>query len=64
MSNRSLFDEVHDSIINGQRRQAYQQMLEIGQSDMPELLDYFAHDLQNPDLALDAAKTYFRNASR
>ena len=61
---RSQFDAVHDSIINGQRTQAYSQMKEIGMYDLPEMLEYFAEDLGNPELAIDAARTYFRLASR
>jgi len=61
---RKQFDEVYDSIVNGQRRQAYSQMRGIGVSDLPEMLDYFADELGRPELAIDAAKTYFRNAAR
>ena len=64
MTQRNQFDEVYNSIVNGQRRQAYSQMQEIGLADLPDMLDYFASELSNPELALDAAKTYFRNASR
>ncbi len=64
MSTRSQFDEVADSIRNGQRKQAYSQMLAIGCDDLPEMLEYFVSDLQDKDLAIDAAKSYFRLAAR
>ena len=64
MSLREQFDSVFGSITNGQRRQAYDQMQEIGEHDLPEMLDYFAEELNRPEMAIDAAKTYFRNNSR
>lgn len=64
MSMREQFDHVANSIRNGQRRQAFAQMQEIGTSDIPDLLDYFSQELMDQELALDAAKTYFRNVSR
>lgn len=64
MSTRAQFDEVADSLRNGQRKQAYRQMREIGLNYLPEMLDYFSADLADADLALTAAKTYFRNAAK
>ena len=61
---REQFDEVYNSITNGQRRQAFTQMKRIGEYDMPELLEYLADELENPEMALDAAITYFRLNSR
>ena len=61
---REQFDEVYNSITNGQRRQAFDQMKRIGEYDMPELLEYLADELENPEMALDAAITYFRLNSR
>ena len=63
-SQRSQFDAVYDSIINGQRRQAFNQMKKIGLSDLPDMLDYFVQELEQPEIAIDAAKTYFRNKAR
>lgn len=62
--NREQFDNVYNSIINGQRRQAVNQMDKIGMYDLPEMLDYFAEDLNQPEIAIDAAKSYFRIKSK
>ena len=64
MIKREQYDEVYNSIRNGQRQQAVKQMDEIGMSDLPGMLEYFADDLQDPALAIDAAKSYFRVKSR
>lgn len=60
MSLRTQFDEIHDSITNGQRRQAYSQMQALDAGELCEMLDYFSQELENQDLALDAAKTFIR----
>ena len=64
MSIRAQFDEVLDSLVNGQRTQAYDQMRAIGASDLPGMLEYFDWQLKRPDMAIDAAKTYFRHSAR
>jgi hypothetical protein len=51
------------SIRNGQRGQAFRQMREIEADDLAEMMDYFVNDLADAELALDAAKTYFRSIS-
>jgi hypothetical protein len=61
---RASFDEVHDSIHNGQFKQAVKQMDDIGMSDLPRMLDYFVEELNQPELAIKAAKSYFRNKAR
>lgn len=55
---RAKYDEVADSIRNGQRKQARDQMEFV--DDLAAMLDYFNHNLNDPGLAIDAAKTYFR----
>ncbi len=61
---RAQFDAVYNSLINGQREQAVEQMIKMGLHEIPEMLDYFSNSLCNRDLALDAAKSYFRITSR
>jgi len=61
---RHTYDKIYDSIINGQRRQAVQQAIEMGIDDIPEMLDYFAKDLDQPEIAIDFAKSYFRIEAR
>lgn len=57
---REQFDEIYNSITNGQRKQAYAQMLELSAYDRATMLDYFCNELNNPALAVDAVKTFFR----
>ena len=64
MSIRAQFDEIRDSLVNGQRTQAYNQMLVLGAAEMPAMLEYFHTELNSPDIALDAAKTYFYHSAR
>jgi hypothetical protein len=56
---QSMFDEIYDSIVNGQRAQAVRQMQAMGLHHMYAMLDYFTHDLDQPEMAIDAAKSYF-----
>lgn len=64
MSLRSQYDDIADSIRNGQRVQAYRQMLELDGSELANMLEYFECDLADPGLALDAARTFFRQRAR
>ena len=61
---REQFDQVYDSLVNGQRRQAVEQMEHMGLYNVPDMLEYFNSELNNPEIALDAAKSYFRINSR
>jgi len=55
------FDEIYNSIVNGQFTQAFEQMEELDAvSDLADMLDYFAIDLDNKERAIDAAKIYFK----
>ena len=58
------FDTIAYSIRNGQRKQAYKQMTEIISEDLCRMIDYFDDELCDPELALDAAKTFIRNIER
>lgn len=61
MNLRSQYDNIADSIRNGQRRQAYRQMVELDGDELANMLEYFERDLADPRLALDAARTFFRH---
>ena len=64
MTKREQFDTIYDSMVNGQRKQAISQAEEMGLDDIPELLDYFSDDLNQPEMAIDFAKSYFRIKAR
>lgn len=53
------FDTILESLVNGQNKQAVEQMTEMGLGKMPELMDYFAYDLEQPEMAVKAAKVFF-----
>ena len=38
--------------------------IELGASELPELLDYLSDELCRPEMAIDAAKTYFRSIAK
>ncbi len=60
MLKREQFDTIYDSIVNGQLEQAVNQMVDNDVSNMPDMLDYFAIELNQPEMAIKAAKLYFR----
>lgn len=60
MSMRTKFDEIYNSMVNGQRKQAIFQASDLDGYDTAELLDYIAKELNQPEVALDFAKSYFR----
>lgn len=60
MSLRSQFDEIVDSVRNGQRKQASRQASELDRYELCQLLDYAAKELQDTELAHDIAKTIIR----
>jgi len=53
------FDEIYDSLRNGQHRQMVAQMNELGMYEFPDLINYIAVDLNQPEEALDLVKNYF-----
>ena len=61
---REQFDTIYDSMINGQRKQAIGQACELGMYEFPELVDYLSEELNQPEVALDFCKSYFRIRSR
>ena len=64
LSMRAEFDEVYALMVNGQRRQTIEQTERFGLDEVPYMLDYFTNELNQPELAIDFAKTYFRIKSR
>lgn len=60
LSMRAEYDAVYSSMVNGQRKQAVSQATEFGLDEVPAMLDYFANELNQPELAIDFAKAFFR----
>jgi hypothetical protein len=56
-------DEIYASMVNGQRKQAYQQARELGVYEIPYVIDYITNALGRPAVALDLAKTCLRYLS-
>ena len=61
---RAQFDTIYDSMINGQRVQAVNQASELGAHVIPDLIDYLADELNQPETAIDFCKSYIRIKSR
>jgi len=61
---REQYDEIYNSMINGQRSQAVEQLITMGLDEAADVLDYFTNELNQPEVALDLAKSYFRKVSR
>lgn len=59
MASRADFDEIRDSIINGQKKQAFNQMAELNGHELAEMMDYFTLELYHCEMAVAAAKIYF-----
>lgn len=57
---REQFDEIYISFINGQHTQAVKQARKLDGYGTAVLLAYIATDLNQPDVAIDFAQTYFR----
>ena len=53
------FDEIRDSIINGQKKQAFEQMAALDGEELASMMDYFTLELYHCDMAVAAAKIYF-----
>lgn len=60
MTLREKFDDIFNSIMNGQLRQAGRQMDRLTGDERADLIDYFNDDLNDPDTAQRAAIIYFR----
>ncbi len=53
------FERINLSLINGNNKQAVEEMQDMGLYYMPELLDYIA-EFDSMESAIMAAKIYFR----
>ena len=60
MSLRAQFDEICDSVVNGQRNQAAEQASTLDAYEKCQLIDYVATERCDTELALDVAKTLIR----
>jgi len=56
---RDQFDEVYDSIVNGQMTQAVRQCERLCRYDRAELTEYIADELNQPEIAVNLMKAYF-----
>jgi hypothetical protein len=61
---REQYDNIYNSMINGQRKQAIEQLKTLGLDNAPDVIDYFTNDLNQPEIALDLAKSYFYITAR
>ena len=52
------FDEIRDSIINGQKKQAFEQMKKLNGEELARMMDYYTLELYHCQMAVDAAKIY------
>lgn len=61
---RELYDNIRDSFVNGQFSQAKRQMEELDGDSLAEMLNYFAFDLNDRDLAHKAAVSLAKSLGR
>lgn len=60
MSLQSNFDEICDSVINGQIKQAARLANQLDSDEKCQCIDYIYNELDNLPLAIDVAKTMIR----
>ncbi len=54
---RELFDEIYNSVVNGQHKQAIRQFLEIGSgNERADCLNYFNVHLEQPEITVKLAR--------
>jgi len=58
------YDEIYDSIVNGQFKQFVEQFDELSTSDQTEWLNYVAYELDQPDMVVRAMQAYFNVKGR
>jgi hypothetical protein len=58
------YDEIYDSIVNGQFKQFVEQFDELSTSDQTDWLNYVAYELGQPDMVVRAMQAYFNVKSR
>lgn len=58
------YDDLHDSIVNGQFRQFVDQFDDLDSSEKSDCINYIAYDLDQSDLVIRAVKAYFHIKAR
>ena len=58
------YDEIYDSIVNGQFKQFVEQFDELSTLDQTEWLNYVAYELDQPDMVVRAMQAYFNVKGR
>ncbi len=58
---RNEFDDIYNSVINGQHKQAFNQFVLLDLADIPDLIDYLNEELNQPEVFISLMKTYFNN---
>lgn len=58
------YDELYDSIINGQFRQFVDQFDDLDSSEKSDCMNYIAYELDQPDLVIRAMQAYFHIKAR
>ena len=59
MSKREQYDNICNSIRNGQRDQAFRQSQELSGDDLVEMIGYFIYELNDEELASKFSMIYF-----
>jgi hypothetical protein len=58
------YNDLYDSIVNGQFRQFVNQFDDLDSSEKSDCLNYIAYDLNQSDLAIRAMQAYFHIKAR
>ena len=56
---RDQFDRIYNSISNGNKGDAVEYMLDLGFDNVPDLMDYLTHELNQPEATEKLLKHYF-----
>lgn len=59
MNMREKYDNICDSIRNGQQDQAFRQSQELSGNDLVEMIGYFIYELNDEELATKFSMIYF-----
>lgn len=58
------YDDLYDSIVNGQFKQFVDQFDELDSSEKSDCMNYIAYELSQPDLIIRAMQAYFHIKTR
>lgn len=61
---RTNYDEIYNSIVNGQFRQFVEQFEELDNTGKAEFMNYIVYELDQPDLLVRAMQAYFHIKAR